>query len=163
MATIPSALVAGVLEEYALPGHCGGDPKRSLFLASELFDRLDSDDDLHIEKWSKHWGGRTRFEHVEQMFCEFRTAKHALVGDLHRLIPNPKGVWKMQPRGTRIYGWVPYPSAFVAVTYALEEDAHGGGSRTAALVAEVLSFATKHNLKNTINLGDRRALFPPQA
>lgn len=163
MATIAGALTARVLEEFALPEHEGRDPLRPLYVATELFDWIDETDALYIENWSPTSGGRSRFEHLEQMFCDFRCSLRPLVGDLNRVTPTAKGVWKMQPAGLRVFGWVPMPHAFVAVCAAFTGDTHGKNSTVDLMVERVLAFAKKHDLHGTFQTGDRSALFQTNA
>ncbi len=114
MATIASALRDKVLEEYALPEYEGRQPIRTLYVASELFDWVDVTEQLYVENWSQQHGARTRFEHLQQMFADFRCDKRPLVGDLNRVQPTRNGLWKMQCPGLRVYGWVPSANQFVA-------------------------------------------------
>jgi hypothetical protein len=160
MATIHSALSAGVLEEYRLPGHDSRTPRRPLYVACALYDELDKTDALFVKNWSSRNGGRTRSEHLHQMFSDFRCHVRPLTGDMNRVQPTRKGVWKMHCPGLRVYGWVPEPHSFVAVTFALIEDAHGPNSLTNDKVKTVLKYANDNALDKTIMFGDRIALFP---
>jgi hypothetical protein len=163
MATISSALKAGLLAEYRLPEHDGRTPVRPLFLAPALFDWVDSTDELYEKCWSSKSGGRSRFEHLEQAFGDFRCDMRPLVGDLNRLMPTKDGIWKLHSPGVRILGWVPYQHAFVGVVAAFAEDTHGSKSQLPQLVQQVRAFASTHGLVGTIQRGDRSALFPTPA
>jgi hypothetical protein len=163
MATIAGAVTAGLLEEFRLPDHEGRDPLRPLYLAAGLFDWIDETDELYEEDWSKESGGRSMAEHLAQTFCDFRCAKRPLVGDLRRVQPTKKGIWKIHSPGLRIVGWVPFPHAFVAVKGAFVSDTHGPPAKMDQLVSDVLAFAQRHKLSETIKMGDSRALFPQTA
>lgn len=165
MTTIQAALRSGVLEEFRLSEWERRDPLRPLYVAGELFDWVESNEDLHIAKWGNRTGGRTRYEHLEQMFNDFRCDVRPLVGDMNRVQPTKQGIWKMQCPGLRIFGWVPAPHSFVAVAPEFADATHGkgAGARIDELVRDTLKFAADHGLESTIIKGDRLALFPPQA
>lgn len=160
MSTIQQALRDKILEEFELPAHETRDARRPIFVAPEFFEWVDNNEDIYAEKWSQHDGGRSRFEHLLSAFAEFRCAERPIVGDLKRVMPTSKGIWKVQAPGVRAYGWVPAPHQIVIVTGALAEAVHGEDSITKTKVAAVLKFATDHGLKGTIQLGDHLALFP---
>ncbi|WP_324695457.1 hypothetical protein [Novosphingobium sp. RL4] len=161
MATIDDALRSQVLHEFALPDHEGRIPRRRLLLASALFDWVDETDELYETHWDKAWGGRTRFEHLQQTLADFRCDERVLVGELNRVVPTKRGVWKIHSPGLRLFGWVPSVHEFVAVGAALAADVHGPNSAVKIHVQQVLTFARTHRLEGTIKMGDRRALFPP--
>ena len=161
MATIHSALQAGVIHDFRLPSTENRDPLRPLYLADEVFNWVDETDGLHDPKWSSNSGGRSRYEHLMQTFSDFRCDERPLVGDLTRLTPNKRGVWSMHSKGLRLFGWVPEPHAFVGVRLALIEHAHGPTSIVNDLMNEVVAFAKDNGLYHTIKFGDRRALFSP--
>lgn len=163
MATIAGALRGQVLHEFVLPGHEGRTPLRPLYLSTELFDWIDETDELYEENWGPRSGGRSMAEHLSQTFCDFRCDARPLVGDLNRVLPTSKGVWKIHSPGLRIYGWVPAPHAFVAVEPAYSADVHGAGSSTKEMVRKVIDFAKTHGLHGTFQRGDRSALFQTPA
>jgi hypothetical protein len=104
---------------------------------------------------------RTLFEHVEQMFCDFRCAPRFSAGDLRRMLPTKKGIWKMHPPKVRIYGWCPAPNSFVAVTGALEADTKRDKKLNDTKRDEILAFIKAHQLLQHVVLGDHLAIFPP--
>lgn len=161
MATILSALRLGIIEEYRLSEHEAREPRRPLYLASEFFDWVEETDELYDVGWSPRSGGRSRFEHLQQMLADFRCDQRPLVGDLNRVMPTRQGVWKMQCAALRLYGWVPARHSFVGVKAAFSEHVHGKGSQTDQIVEDVLAFARRHDLLRTMNRGDRIALFQP--
>jgi hypothetical protein len=163
MATITAALNAGVLHEFRLPDHEGRDPLRPLYVASQLFDWIDETDELYEENWGPRTGGRSMAEHLSQTFCDFRCDRRPLVGDLHRVQPTRKGVWKIHSPGLRVFGWVPDPHGFVAVTAAFSKDTHGPQSVVDQSIAKVIAFAKQHKLHETFVRRDRSALFQPTA
>lgn len=159
MATILSALRLGVVDEWSLPETEGRPPLRPLYVAGELFEWVDATDALYLENWSKRNGGRSRFEHLEAAFADFRCAQRPLVGDLNRVRPTKKGVFSLHCPGLRVFGWAPDVYSFLAVTAALSDDAHGRESIVNQKVKEVLAFAEDRGLSETIQYGDRSALF----
>ncbi len=142
-----------------MPEHDGRPPIRPLYLAEALIAWVNETDELYVENWSKKSGGRSRFEHLDQTLADFRCDDHPLVGELNRVRPTKKGIWKMHCPGLRVYGWAPDLHSFVAVTAAFSEDAHGRDSVTDKMVKEVLDFARKYELNNTIQYGARNELF----
>lgn len=163
MATIAQALERGLLHEFRMPDHDGRAPVRPLYIADCFYDWADHADELHERNWHRHHGSRTRFEHMVQAFADFRCDPRPLVGELNRICPTSKGVWKIQPPGTRIFGWVPRPHAFVVVHGALDTETHGRGNVIRQRVADVIKFAKDNRLERTILRGDRIALFSTQA
>ena len=159
MATISGALSLGVLTEFRLPDHDGRAPLRPLYIATQLFDWIDGTDELYVENWSRRDGGRSMAEHLSQTFCDFRCAARPLVGDLNRVSPTSKGIWKIHSPGLRIFGWVPVEHAFVAVVPAFSDNVHGPNSTLTQAVADVVAFAKNNGLQGTIKRGDRSALF----
>lgn len=159
MATILEALRSGVIRSHMLPEYEGRDPLRPLYLADSFYDWVDANETLHLESWGRNTGGRSRYEHMEQAFCDFRCDERPLVCDLNRVMPTKKGVWKVQCPGLRIYGWVPDERSLLLVTAAFNEDVHGPNSITSTKVKEVLTFAKVHDLEGTIQYGERSAYF----
>jgi hypothetical protein len=101
MATIEDAVKAEVLEPYQLPDWESRLPIRPLWVAYVFWDWADKDE---LHNVAKGVARRTLFEHVEQMFCDFRCAPRFPAGDLRRMLPTEKGIWKMHPPKVRIYG-----------------------------------------------------------
>lgn len=159
MATLEQAVAACVLEVYDLPDWEQRLPLRRLWVACELWDWIDGTDQLHNMAFAV--GRRTLFEHLEQMFCDFRCSPRFPAGDLRQMIPNPKGIRKMHPPKLRIYGWAPAKQAFVAVCAALEMDTKTDKSLNDKKRDEVLRFIRKHKLEHTIVKGDNSAVYPP--
>lgn len=158
---ITDALKAKVIEEWTMPEHDGRDPLRSMYIAGEMFDRVDGDDSIHRVK--KGEGGRSRYEQMMIALADFRCLTRPPVGDMRRVQPTKNGVWSIHTRGLRIFGWIAQANAFVAVTYEHTEACHGKGSLVSARCAAVLAFAKKYKLTSTIRLGDANALFPPSS
>jgi hypothetical protein len=162
MATVEDAVITHVLEPFELPDWELRLPIRPLYVNPELLDWADDTPQLHDEKLAV--GGRTLFEHLLVMLCDFRCAErcppHA--GDLRRMTPTKKGIWKMHPPRLRIYGWCPAQHAFVAVTGALEAETKADKRLNDKKLNEVLDFIKKHGLQNTILRGDILAIFPHQ-
>jgi hypothetical protein len=161
MATLEDAVKAGLLEQYQLPDWEMRLPIRSLWVAYGLWDWIDGQNDLHDTK--RAIGGRTPFEHLEQLFCDFRCAQLFPAGDLRRMIPTAKGVWKMHSPKLRTYGWFPYPNAFVAVTAARESNTKVDNKLNDKKREEVLAFIRTNTLQHLIVQGDHLAVFPPHA
>jgi hypothetical protein len=159
MATVEDAVAAKVLELYQLPDWELRLPIRHLWVAFEFWDWIDAKDDLHDMTFGV--GGRTLFEHIEQMFCDFRCSQRYPAGDLRQVMPTSKGIRKMHPPKLRIYGWCPKPHAFVAVTGALEVETKRDKKLNDKKRDEVLSFIKTHKLEHTILRGDNLAVFPP--
>ena len=109
----------------------------------------------------KNIGRRTLFEHIEQMFCDFRCSPVFPAGDLRQMLPNQKGVRKMHPPKLRIYGWCPAPHAFVAVTAAFEADTKTDKKLNDKKRDDVLAFITANELEKLVLKGDNLAVFPP--
>jgi hypothetical protein len=159
MATLEDAVKAKVLEPYDLPDWERRLPIRSLWVAYELWDWTDSTGALH--DMAHRIGGRTLYEHLEQMFCEFRCAPRFPAGDLRQMMPTRKGVRKLHPPKLRIYGWCPRSHAFVAVTGALEADTKSDKKLNDKKRDEVLTFIKTHKLEHLVLKGDNLAVFPP--
>jgi hypothetical protein len=159
MATLEDAVKAKVLEPYELPEWETRCPIRPLWVAYELWDWIDGTDDLH--NVALGLGGRTLFEHTEQMFSDFRCSPRFFAGDLRRMMPTTKGIRKMHPPKLRIYGWCPAQHAFVAVTAAMEQDTKSDKTLNDKKRDYVLEFISLHKLEHTILRGDHSAVFPP--
>jgi len=159
MATVEDAVAAQVLEPYPLPDWEVRLPIRPVGVAFELWDWIDGKDELHDMALAV--GRRTLFEHLEQMFCDFRCAPRFPAGDLRQMMPTKHGVRSMRQAGLRIYGWCPKPHAFVAITGALEIDTKTDKKLNDKKRDDVLSFIKTHKLQHTILKGDNLADFPP--
>jgi len=158
MATIGDAVAAGKLVVFTVPDWETRLPIRPLWVTPELLQWADNTPDLHDLRLGV--GGRTMFEHLEQFLCDFRCSKQLHAGDLKRMLPNKKGVWKMHPFGLRIYGWAPAAHQFAAVTWARVEDTKADKSLNDAKRDEVLEFVRANGLLRTIMYGDINAVFP---
>jgi hypothetical protein len=160
MATIQDALGSKLIEEWRIPEHLGGDPKRPVYLAGELFDWIDNAMDLHDPAQRK--GGRSPFEHLEQSLRDFRCCNGPDYGDIRCVTPQHKGVWSLHCPSGRLLGWIPAPHQFVGIYWVRMSDAHGKGKISEAR-KKVLQFAKDHGLEETIQPGDFNALFPSKA
>jgi hypothetical protein len=158
MATVAEAIAGGILVAYELPPWEPRLPIRSLSVRPELLAWADGTPELHDKKLAI--GRRTLFEHLLQMFCDFRCSERFHAGDLRRMLPNKKGIWKMHPPGLRIYGWCPQQHAFVAVTGALEKDSKTDKKLNDKKRDEVLAFIKANRLAGTVLMGDILAIFP---
>jgi hypothetical protein len=159
MATIDDAVKARIVEPYPLPDWEVRLPIRPLWVAFELWDWIDGKDELHDEALKV--GGRTLFEHIEQIFCDFRCSPRFPAGDLRQMLPSRKGIRKMHPPKLRIYGWCPAPHAFVAVTAAFESDTKTDKKLNDKKRDYVLAFIKTIKLEKLVLKGDNIAVFPP--
>jgi len=123
-----------------------------------LWDWFDKDE---LHDMALGVGRRTLFEHVEQMFCEFRCAPRFPAGDLRQMIPSKNGIRKLHPPKLRVYGWCPAPHSFVAVTAAFEADTKSNKKLNDQKRDEVLSFIKTNHLEALVLRGDNLAVFPP--
>jgi hypothetical protein len=156
MATLREVIRSGVIDEFGLPEWEDRPPVRSLWVAESLLAWADDTITLH----ETFVGGRSFFEHLVQMFCDFRCSPKFHHADLKRMVPTNKGVWHMYPAGLRIYGWCPAEHSFIAITGALEKDTKADVALNDAKRDEVLQFAFRHSLATTIQKGDFLDLFP---
>jgi hypothetical protein len=160
MATLEDAVNAKLLEPYELPDWETRLPIRSLWVAFELWDWIDGKDELQDK--TQGVGGRTLFEHLEQLFCDFRCSNPFPAGDLRQMMPTTKGIRTLRPAKLRIYGWCPKPHAFVAVTGAFEADTKKPPKKLNDTKRdEVLAFIKAHKLEHLVLKGDILAVFPP--
>jgi hypothetical protein len=159
MATLEDDLKAAGLELYELPEWETRQPIRPLWITSDFWDWFDNTSELHDEK--QRVGRRTLADHIEQMFCDLRCSKRPAPGDLRRMMPNKKGVWKFHPANTRLYGWAIKPEYLAIVCGALETDTKdkAKGSVNDRKRDEVLAFINSNKLP--VMLGDILAIFPP--
>ncbi|WP_136623897.1 hypothetical protein [Bradyrhizobium centrolobii] len=160
MATIDDVL-GTIAELYDLPAWEPRQTVNQLWVAPKFWDAFDSTDALHDDKLTI--GGRTIAEHIEQGLCDFRCSERPNAGDLRRMLPNKKGVWKIHVPGARIYGWCPRARAFVAVGFALETDTKRISTLNDSKREDVLTFIKTHKLEDSVLLGDILAIFPPPA
>jgi hypothetical protein len=142
-----------------MPDYDGRTPLRPLYLARDFVDWVNDTPELDEEDWSDRTGGRTRFEHLDQMLADFRCDLRPLVGDLNRVQPTKKGVWSMHCPGVRVFGWAPDQFSLVAVTAAFAENTHGKGSIVGQKTADVLDFIKTNGLSETVQYGERSGLF----
>lgn len=97
---------------------------------------------------------------MEQALADMRCSERPSCGDLRRMMPTKNGVWSLHAAGSRIYGWVPRPNAFVAVTFALERDTKSDKSLNDRKLKQVLMFIKANHLEKAVLLGDISAVFP---
>lgn len=159
MTTLREAVRVGVIGEFGLPDWEDRVPVRPLWMTEDLRAWADDTLELHLTMV----GGRSLFEHLEQMFCDFRCSSRVHHADLRRMIPTRSGIWHMYPPRLRIYGWCPDKHAFVAITGALESATKTDRNLNDAKRDEVLRFASRHGLVGTIKRGDFLDLFPHQS
>lgn len=160
MATIDDVAAAGKLATFQLPDWETRLPIRPLWVTPELLKWADNSPELHDGALAV--GGRTMFEHLLLTFCDFRCSDRFHAGDLRRMLPNKKGIWKMHPPGLRIYGWCPGQHRFVAVTWALASETKSDRSLNDQKRDKVLKFIAEQKLAHTIVRGDILAVFPNQ-
>ena len=156
MATVINIMRCTAIGEFGLPAWEDRSPVRPLWVAEELFAWADNTMELHRTRI----GGRSLFEHLEHMFCDFRCSPKINHADLKRMLPTRDGVWHMYPAGLRVYGWCPSPNSFVAVTAATAAATKTDPTLNDTKRDHVLRFARRHGLSSTIQTGDFLALFP---
>lgn len=162
MATVADDLKAAGLELFELPDWELRLPIRQLWIAPGFWTWFDGDD-LHDEE--AKIGGKTLAEHIEQLFCDIRCSERPAAGDLRRMVPNAKGIWKLHPNGTRLYGWGAKEECIVVVTGAIESETKDKtkGNVNDQKRDEVLAFIKASGLQRHMIYGDILALFPPKA
>lgn len=158
MATIENVVAAQILHLFELPTWESRLPLWSLYVSNDLIQWTDTKAELNSPDFSR--GGRTLREHLLQTLCDFRCSKRPPAGDLRRMTPNDKGVWKMHPSGLRIYGWSPAPRTFAMVTGALEIETKQDKGLNDRKMQEVLDFIRAHDLEATIVKGNILDVFP---
>ena len=158
MATLDDIIENGTLELFEVPDWQSRLPIHRLYVATELIEWIDAKKELHSKRFAQ--GGRTLFEHLEHTFCDFRCSERPPAGDLRRMTPNNQGIWKMHPVGLRIYGWCPAHCTFVAVTAALEMETKKDKRLNNKKLDEVKKFIEKHDVEQTVVMGDILAIFP---
>ena len=158
MATIEDAVEAHHLGVFELPEWELRLPVRPLHVTPAFLGWADGTPQLHDPKLAV--GERTIFEHLFLALCDFRCAPHPSAGDLRRLMPTNKGIWKLHAPKLRLYGWCPGKHHLVLVTGALESDTKKDTKLNNAKRQEVEDFIKKHGLQNTVLRGDILAVFP---
>ena len=158
MATIGDTVAAGRLVLFKPPDWEKRQPVRPLWATPELITWADTTQALHDPVLGM--GQRTRFEHLLQMFCDFRCSRRLHAGDIKRVMPTKNGVWKMHPFGLRIYGWAPEPNEFAAVTWATVEETKVDKRLSDAKRKEVLAFLKANGLRYCVTYGDVANVFP---
>jgi hypothetical protein len=159
MATIDDVIKATVLEVYELPEWESRLPVNPLWIADQFWKEFDALPELHDMDFAE--GGRSLAEHTHQIFCDFRCAKRPSAGDLKRMTPTSKGVWKLHPACVRIYGWCPKPRSFIAVTLALKTATLTDPTLNNQKRDQVSTFIKTNKLQNFVLRGDINAVFPP--
>lgn len=129
-------------------------PTRLLHMSQELEAWIDGT--LVYDERKK--GSRTAYEHLEQFFIEFR-CEAEMHADLRRIMPTSKGVWAMHPPLLRVYGWVPEPHSFVAITACFEDEAKKDKSLPDDRRDLVLEFLKQHQVGDIV-YGDFTHAFP---
>lgn len=156
MPTFDALVKAGHVVRYAKPIWESRDAIREVYVTPELFDWADENPTvLSVNHGS---GNRSRLEHLEQLFCDLMCATRPGAGDLRRLMPTNKGVWKLHPYGLRVYGWFPKRGVFVAVAGALLEDTKKDKSLNDRMRDKVEAFILQHGLKDVMVRGDINAV-----
>ncbi len=158
MATIAHAIARLALERFPLPEWERRLPIRPLWVNPTFWDWADWNPELETKE-----GPKTLYEHMEQMFIDFRCSETFGAGDLRRMIPNTSGVRTMRPAKLRVYGWCPAAHQFVVVCAALESETKADKSLNDKKRDEVLDFIRRNDLGDHVLLGDARAVFPPKA
>jgi hypothetical protein len=161
MATIDDAVKAHALELHPLPEWETRPAVRPLWIACGFWTEFDAVPELHDMSYAE--GGRSLAEHIQQIFCDFRCSKRPSAGDLKRMRPTSKGVWKLHPAAVRVYGWCPKPQSFVAVTLALKTATLADQKLSNVKRDQVSTFIKTNKLQSFVLRGDINAVFPPSA
>lgn len=157
MATLEDAIYKGYLEVVPLPDWEARQPIRMLYATPTFLDQIEQDQKLHDEKLSE--GGLTLYEHLWQRMSDFRCSNVAGCGDLLRVMPSRKRVWKLHSNGLRIFGWAPAPHSLALVCYELASVTHTTKGLADKLREEVITFVQEHQLLGTMQKGDYLAVF----
>jgi hypothetical protein len=158
MATLLDAVRNDVLEKYEVPDWDKRNPVRQVFTAPALWDWIDNEPRAHVATAKR--GGRSPFEHLEQMLSDYCCEPRALrYGDLKQIIPTGDGVWRIHPPGLRVFGWIAANQTFVAVSAAMKSDLVSKTETYDQHRRTVLSFAIANGLEHTILRGDYLAIF----
>ena len=159
MATITSIVQAKILEPYQLPDWEVRLPIRQLWISFEFWDWVEATRSLHDQH--RKIGGRTLCEHMEQLLCDFRCAPRIGAGDIKRMMPTPDGIWKLHPKGMRLYGWAPQKDAMVIIAGALESETKIDKDLNNKRMAQVLEFISANELSDSVERGEIYVVFPP--
>lgn len=143
---------------FALPEWEARQPIRPLWVTPELLRWMRTTPQLHDLRLGA--GRKTMAELLEMLFCDFRCAQRFSAGDLRRMLPSRKGIWKMHPYRLRIYGWAPGTNQFAAVTWAFEKDTKTNKRLNDQKRDDVLEFVRVNRLRETVTYGDVNAVFP---
>ena len=158
MATIADALRSSILETVPVPEWEQRLPIRPLYASPDFLDKIEEDAVLFDLKHAQ--GGRTLYEHLWQRLSEFRCARRPGSGDIHPVMPNHKGIWKMHSNGLRLFGWAPATHALALVEYALADETHSVKGLVARKREAVLAFIKTHGLTQTMMKGGYLEIFP---
>ena len=160
MATINDLVRARSLKLYEPPDWwTGGSPVRPLWYTEGFSEWVDTTEELHDTAAGE--GGKTLGEHMDISLSEFRCAKVLHSSELRRTQPTRNGIWRILPPKLRLFGWCPWPHAFVLVAGALETQTHADPQLTDRKSAEVVDFIRENGLQNQMVLGDFTHAFPP--
>lgn len=150
---------SGALKLFDLPPWETRPPLWPLYIATEFEDWTDLTPELFDP--TKKIGGRFLGEHLALCLSDFRCSRRPPAGDLRRLTPTKKGIWKLHPPGLRLYGWCPKPQSFVVVTGALEIETKKDKKLNDYKQSSVVNFIKANKLQAWVVLGDINAVFPP--
>jgi len=157
---IATAVRTGLLERVPLPDWESRLPIRNLYGTPDFLD--DIEQNATLVDLNLSIANRTLYDHLWQMFADFRCAARPGAGNLRRMMPVDRGIWSMRPPKLRVYGWCPFTHAFVAVTWALEEDTKADKKLNNKMRDEVLAFIKKNKLEGGILKGEYLETFPNQ-
>jgi len=158
MATLEHAVRTGRLDRLGLPEWEKRASVRPFYATPGFVQWADQTAALHDHE--KAIGGRTMFEHLRQMVCEFQCSPRLHASDIRRMVPTRHGIWHLYPPGLRIYGWCPAKHAFVAVTGALERETKTINGLNDRKRDEVHRFIATNDLQETVVRGDFSVIFP---
>jgi len=162
MATLTEIVGAGHLVAFELPEWERRMPIRLLYVTPAFLKWGNGTAVLHDT--SKLFGRRTMHEHLLNLLSDIRCSERPPAGDLRRMVPNNKGIWRWHSPGLRCYGWFPRVETLAIVTGALADDtkAHKTNQSVKSLnntkLAEVAAFIKKHDLPT--KLGSILDVFP---
>ncbi len=160
MATIDNMIASGALKLFDLPSWETRLPLWPLYIATEFEEWANLTPELVNP--AEKIGGRFLVEHLAQCLCDFRCSRRPPAGDLRRMMPNKKGIWKLHPPGLRLYGWCPKPQSFVVVTGALEIETKKNKKLNDDKLLQVVNFIKTNKLQACVVIGDINAVFPPE-
>ncbi len=159
MATIERMIATKILHPFELPSWEGRLPLWPLYVSDDFSKWARAKKELDDPLFAR--GGRSLREHLTQAFCDFRCSRRPPAGDLRRMTPNSRGIWKMHPVGLRIYGWCPALRSFAVVAGALESETKANRSLNDQRLRDVLTFINANGLGDSVIIGDILAVFPP--